>query len=298
MTASILITGAPGTVGTPLVQQLREQDVAVRVGARNVERARDVLGHGLDIVRFDFTDPQTYRQTFAGIERMFLVRPPALANVARDIAPAVYAASGAGVSHIVFLSLQGVEKNRVVPHRKIEDLIRSLGVAYTFLRCGFFMQNLSTTHRAEIRDHNTIAVPVGQAKTSFIDARDIAAVAVRALTEDSHANQAYTLTGGEALSYTAVADIMSAVLQRPIYYTNPSALRFLWQQLAHRQPPGYALVVTALYTITRFGNASQVAPDVERLLGRKPITLRQFVEDHAAVWQPRQDVSSNHDQAH
>jgi uncharacterized protein YbjT (DUF2867 family) len=286
MSAKILITGAPGNVGTEVVRQCQEQDVPCRVGARNIERARHTLSDDLDIVQFDFTDPKTYRQTFHGIERMFLVRPPALANVQRDIAPAVHAAIGAGVSHIVFLSLQGVEKNRVVPHRKIEDMLRGSGVICTFLRAGFFMQNLSTTHRDEIRHENIIAVPVGKAQTSFIDTRDIAAVAVRALTESGHENKAYTLTGSEALSYYTVADILSSVLQRPIQYTNPSIFTFIRRQLARGQPLGFALVVTALYTITRFGKAKHVSADVEKLLGRKPIPFRQFAEDYAEVWQP------------
>lgn len=286
MTMKILITGAPGNVGTEIVRQLHEMDVPFRVGARNVDRARDTLGHATSVVRFDFTDPTTYRQTFAGIERMFLVRPPRIANVARDIAPAVYAAIGAGVKQVVFLSLQGVEKNRVAPHHKIEALLRQSGVTYTFLRCGFFMQNLSTTHRDEIRREDVIAVPVGKAKTCFIDTRDIAAVAVQTLTEEGHANQAYTLTGGEALDYYQVADILSAALQRPIQYTNPSVPVFLRRQLASKQPPGFALVVTVLYTLTRFGHAQQCTPELARLLGRTPRTFRQFAEDYAGVWQP------------
>jgi uncharacterized protein YbjT (DUF2867 family) len=285
MSAKFLITGAPGNVGTEVVRQCQEQGVPFRIGARNVERAHRTLGDGLEIVQFDFTNPRTYRQAFHGIERMFLVRPPALANVQRDIAPAVYAAVGAGVSHVVFLSLQGVEKNRVVPHRKIEDLLRGSGMTYTFLRAGFFMQNLSTTHRDEIRYENSIAVPVGQAQVSFIDTRDIAAAAVLALTESGHENKMYTLTGGEALSYDTVADILSSVLQRSIQYTNPSIFTFLRRQLARGQPLGFALVVTALYTITRFGNAKHVSADAEKLLGRKPISFRQFAEDYAEVWQ-------------
>jgi uncharacterized protein YbjT (DUF2867 family) len=285
MAAKILITGAPGNVGTEVVRQCQEQGVSFRIGARNVERAHRTLGDDLEIVLFDFTNPRTYRQAFRGIERMFLVRPPALANVQRDIAPAVYAAVGAGVRHIVFLSLQGVEKNRVVPHRKIEDLLRGSGMAYTFLRAGFFMQNLSTTHRDEIRHENIIAVPVGKAQVSFIDTRDIAAAAVLALTESGHENKMYTLTGGEALSYYKVADILSSVLQRSIQYTNPSVFTFFRQQLSRGQPLGFALVVTALYTITRFGNAKHVSADTEKLLGRKPISFRQFAEDYAEVWQ-------------
>ncbi|MCC7446443.1 MAG: SDR family oxidoreductase [Anaerolineae bacterium] len=284
MTATILVTGAPGNVGSEVVKGLIGK-AAFQIGAYNVESTRKAFGSDQDIVRFDFLDSATYGPAFARIEAMFLVRPPALSNVKRDIAPALIAAQQAGVKHIVFLSLQGVEQNRIVPHYKIEKLILELGFAYTFLRASFFMQNLSTTHLAEIRDKSEIGVPVGRAKTSFIDVRDIAAVAVRALTEDGHANKIYTLTGSEALDYYQVSQTMTDVLGRPVRYTNPSVIGFLRDQLAAGRPLGYSVVMAGLYTITRLGNAKDVTGDVSRILGREPIPFRQFVHDYQACWQ-------------
>jgi uncharacterized protein YbjT (DUF2867 family) len=215
---------------------------------------------------------------------LFLVRPPALANVARDMAPAIRAAVAAGVEQIVFLSIQGVEQNRLVPHYKIEQLIQSVGVRYTLLRASFFMQNLATTHAAEIREQAAIALPVGKAKTSFVDVRDIAAVAVQALTQTDHANHIYTLTGQEALDYYEVAQKLSVVLQHPIRYTNPSLLRFVRQQLAAGQKLNYTLVVAGLYTLTRLGNARTITRDIAAVLGRDPITFDQFARDYRHCW--------------
>jgi len=240
----------------------------------------------MDIALFDFLKPETYATAFEGIKRLFLVRPPQLSNVERDIAPAIRAAVAAGVDHVVFLSIQGVGNNKVVPHYKIEQELLSVGVDTTFLRASFFMQNLATTHRAEIRDRDELALPVGRAKTSFIDVRDIAAVAIRALTDDAHRNRAYTLTGAEALDYYKVAELLSGVLQRPIRYTNPSAPGFFLRQLRSGSSAGYALVVTALYTITRFGNASTVTQDVPDILGRAPISFDQFARDYRDCWLP------------
>jgi uncharacterized protein YbjT (DUF2867 family) len=287
MNPEILVTGAPGNVGTYVVEGLQAQGVPFRVAAWDVKEAQRQLGNQLDIVHFDFLDAATYAQAFAGIKRLFLIRPPQLAHVQKEIAPAINAAITAGVEHIVFLSLQGVEQNRVTPHYKIEKLIRESPVQYTFLRASFFMQNLSTTHVAEIRDSDEIALPVGKARTSFIDTRDIAAVTVRVLTEHGHTNKAYTLTGNEALDYAKVASIMSEVLQRPIQYTNPSIIAFMRRQLATGRKLGYTLVMTALYTITRFGNAEQVSDDVAQILQRPPISLRQFVVDNRTYWMPQ-----------
>jgi uncharacterized protein YbjT (DUF2867 family) len=284
MAPHILVTGAPGNVGTYVVKALQASGASLRIAAWDVEAARQAFGNAVEIVRFDFLDPATYAQTFAGIDRMFLVRPPQLANVQKEIAPAVHAALEAGVKHIVFLSLQGVEQNRMVPHHKIEKLLLDTGVDFTFLRASFFMQNLSTTHRKEIVESGKIALPVGNAKTSFVDTRDLGAVAARILTENGHENRAYTLTGAEALDYYQVAQIMSEVLEKPIHYTNPSAITFFRQQLAQGGKIGFALVVTGLYTITRFGNAEQMTDNVQQVLGRAPITFRQFVEDHRSIW--------------
>ena len=146
MTASVLITGAPGNVGTEVVHEFQRLGIPIRVGAYHAQKAGAILGDHLEITPCDFLNPETYASTLAGIEQMFLVRPPALSNVQRDIAPAIQAVVSAGVKQIVFLSIQGVEQNRIVPHHKIEQLILAIGVDYTFLRAGIFMQNLSSTH--------------------------------------------------------------------------------------------------------------------------------------------------------
>ena len=283
----ILITGAPGNVGSEVVKGLTDL-APIRIGVHRTEPARKTFGNnpGYELVHFDFLDSSTYAPTFTGIEKMFLVRPPALSNVKRDIVPALQAAKQAGVKHIVFLSIQGVEQNRIVPHHKIEKAILALGFTYTFLRASFFMQNLSTTHLSEIRDSGVISVPVGNAQTSFIDVRDIAAAAVHALIDAGYEDKIYTLTGSEALNYYQVSSVMAAELGRPIRYTNPSAIRFIRDQLALGRTLGFSIVMAGLYTFTRFGNAKEVTSDVCRILGREPITLHQFVHDYHTCWQP------------
>jgi uncharacterized protein YbjT (DUF2867 family) len=115
--------------------------------------------------------------------------PPQISNIQRDMLPAMEAAKGAGVRQVVFLSLTGIEKAKFVPHYKVEQYLLSSGQDYTFLRCSFFMQNLNTAHLDEIRQDSEIWIPVADARTSFIDVRDIAAVAALALTEGEHENQ-------------------------------------------------------------------------------------------------------------
>lgn len=280
--SAILVTGATGNIGAELVRRLHAAEHPVRAAVRNA--APLPAAPRVPTVSFDFARPETYAPALHGVTKLFLMRPPALSDTRRFINPVIDAARRAGVEQIVFLSLLGAEKNRAVPHYAVEQHLQAAGVPWTLLRAGFFMQNLSTTHRADIRDCDEIIVPAGQGKTSFIDGRDIAAVAARALTEPGHTGRAYRLTGGAALSYAEAAAIFSAVLDRPIHYRNPSLLRFVRTMRQRGASWPFVLVTAAIYTTARLGLAGAVTPDTAALLGRPPITLREFVADHRTCW--------------
>jgi uncharacterized protein YbjT (DUF2867 family) len=250
----------------------------------DVNKLKERFGEAVEAVRFDFTDPSTFEATFRGVKRMFYMRPPHISNIQRDMVPSMDAAKRAGVTHTVFLSLIGIESTKYVPHYKVEVYLKQINMQTTFLRCSFFMQNLNTTHRREIKERNEIFVPVGKAKTAFIDARDIGAVAAVALLEDGHAGKNYDLTGSERLDYWEVARIMSEVLGRRITYRNPNPLHFLIETMRRGTPFMFALVMMGLYTSTRFGMAEPITDEVERIIGNKPIAFRQYVLGYKDAW--------------
>jgi uncharacterized protein YbjT (DUF2867 family) len=286
MTRTIFVTGATGNVGVPLVEQLTDGDVDVVAGVRSREDV-EALPEGVQARKFDFEDPSTWPEAFDGVDSLFIVRPPPISNVRETINPSIQRALAAGVSHVVTLSLLGAEKNPVVPHRKIETYVESTGVNYTHLRPSFFMQNLSTTHRAEIRDESRIVVPAGAGETSFIDCRDIADVAALALLNpEDHANVAHDLTGAEALSYHDVAEVFTEVLGRDISYDEPSVLEFYRYRRAKGDPLGFLAVTVALYTVARLGLADTVTDDFQRLTGKAPRALETFVRDYRDCWTP------------
>jgi uncharacterized protein YbjT (DUF2867 family) len=242
----ILVTGATGTVGSDVCANLASASVSVRVATRSPERFD---GPADKTVAFDFTDPTTYRGAFADVDAMFLVRPPAL-RVRRDIVPALAAAVGAGVDHVVFLSIIGADRNRIVRHARIE----SAPVSITFLRASFFMQNLSTTHREEIRSGELI-IPAGTSRTSFIDARDVATVAPDSLL--TRTTGEYDLTGPEALGYREVCRQLSATLDHEAKYTAPSLSRFLVHRFRTDHRLSKSLVMAGIYTTARLGLADR-----------------------------------------
>jgi uncharacterized protein YbjT (DUF2867 family) len=281
----ILVTGASGNVGRAVRRSLAASGAEVRVAQRPGRRDEPTAGR----VDLDFVDPSTWAAAFAGVESMFLMRPPALGNVRRDLLPAVAAARNAGVRHVVFLSLQGAEKNRLVPHATVEEWLRSSGLQWTFVRASFFHQNLSTTHAADIRDRDEILVPAGRGATAFVDAEDVGAVAAAALLGPGmHADAAYTITGPRALTYEQIAGILSAELDRPIRYTRPGLLRYARHAQRYLDMPwGMVAVTSAIYTTARLGLADGLTDAVRQLLGRDPVDFAAFAHRERAAWTSR-----------
>lgn len=281
---SVLVTGATGNVGTELVKRLQKTDVKLLAAVQEPGKPAPHLPPAVERIRFVFGDEATYAPALRGVDAVFLLRPPRIGDAKRFILPAIDAMKAARVRAVTFLSVQGAHANPLVPHHAIEKHLERSGLEYSFLRAAFFMQNLSTTHRDDIRLHDDIMVPAGHGKTAFVDVRDVAAVAALTLTEAGHAGRAYELTGSEALAYDEVAQILSVALGRTIRYPNPNVLRFWARMYQRREPVGFVLVMTALYAVAALGKAGHLSEDMQRLLGRSPIGLRQFVQDYAHVW--------------
>jgi uncharacterized protein YbjT (DUF2867 family) len=282
-TKPILVTAATGTVGRHVVRGLIETNGSVRAATRDPS-AYDAPGDGVEPVRFDFADPSTYGEAFRGCEAMFLVRPPAIAAVWNSIFPAIDAAAEAGIRHIVFLSVQGAAENPLVPHRWIEWKLANAEVTATSLRPSFFMQNLVTTHREEIAREGQLVVPAGTGETAFVDARDVADVAVHLLDQPPAADGAYEITGPAAFSYATATQILSDVLGRRITYVDASVLDFVRYSRAQGRDWAFIFVMTGIYLTARFGLADRTTDTVQHLLNRPPRSFRQFAEDYAGEW--------------
>lgn len=301
MSAPILVTGAGGNIGRPVVAGLLAVGADVRAAvppgqpmppvphtAAGDTGASSSSGTAADFetVDFDFTDSTTWAAAFTGVDTMFLLRPPQLSKVERDLVPALTSARAAGVRHVVFLSLQGADHNRFVPHAKVEQWLVSSGMDWTFVRPSFFMENLSTTHASDIRDRDEICVPAGSGATAFVAADDVAAVAVAALLDPAaHRNRAWTPTGPAALTYDQVAADLSAALGRPIRYTHPGALRYAWHAASTLDMPlPMVAVTTAIYSVARFGRADGLTEDVRTVTGRPPQDFTTWAAAHTEAW--------------
>lgn len=215
------------------------------------------------------------------------MRPPAIANVSDTLLPMIDQALARGISRIVFLSLQGVQFNRTTPHHAVEAHLKQRKAEYTFLRPNFFMQNLSTTYAAEIRDTGQIVVPAARARTAFIDTRDIGLVAARVLTNSGHERRAYTLSGEQSLNYFEVAATMTKVLGRTITYTHPSPAGYEQHLRDAGHPADYIAVQRMIYKIVRLGVSARSDHSVAKLTGQPARAFAEFVADYRATWESR-----------
>ncbi len=271
----VLVTGATGNVGGPLLRLLSAGSRPVRAAVRHPER---VTVPGVETVRFDVTDPTTYPATLAGVSSLFLVRPPQVGDP-RPMITFLQHAQDAGVRHVVFLSVQGADRLRFLPHARIERWLQQRSsMAWTFLRASFFDQNLVEVHGPVIRERGELVVPAGHGRTAFVDAHDVAEVAAQVLLHPGiHLDRAWTLTGAEALTYDEVADILTTVLDRPVRYTRPGLISYLATAQHRLGLPTSMVVATALiYTTARLGLAAGLSPDLAAVLGRPPTTVSDF----------------------
>ena len=279
----MLVTGATGTVGREVVTQLLAAGQPVRAGVRDPDDAD--LPAGVEVVRLDFTDPTTAAPAVAEADRVFVMRPPAISDVDTALGPLVDAATRHRVRRVVALSVMGV--NPALPHWRMERMITRAGLPLTALRPAYFAQNLITAFGSEISAHAELALASGNGKVSFVDTRDVAAVAATIFTDPGRwPALPVTLTGPQALTFTDAAALLTAELGRPITYRRQS----LWQRRsalrAQGAEKGYVNVQLVIDLTNRLGLARKITQDVPRILGRPATTLAQFIHDHHTTWHP------------
>lgn len=285
MSDRILVTGATGIVGSELVSLLVREGVDVKAGTRNPDRARTLFDESVEVVELDYRQPATFDAAVEWADRLFLQPPPFDPDAYDTLAPLLDWAVQAGSRHVVTLSAMGMEVRGDLPIRRLEKHVASLGVDYTFLRPNLLMQNFRRAFLGErIRRTGAFRMPVGDARVSMVDGRDVAAVAAAALTHDGHVGRAYTLTGPEAVTHARMAELIGEAAGRSVRFESCSDEEMLGWLTGSGWSPEIAGVVIAMYQAVRAGVRAEVSDDVERVLGRPARSFRQFAADYAEEW--------------
>lgn len=256
----ICITGAGGTVGSEIYNQLKPLTLPFRLAYFSNEK-------GEDAITIDYSRPETLEPAFLGCNKLFLLGPNAINQVELEH-NAIKAAKTVGIQHIVKKSMgaEAEEYSLARVHRPIEIAIESSRMAWTFLRPNSFMQNVVTFMSETIKTE---------------DVRDIATVAIQALTEPHHQGKAYTLTGPETLTYDELASELSKALGRHIRHIHLPSSDLKQGMMAEHIPEVIADRMIDLERYFREGGASRTTNNIWELTGREPGVFSQFLGDVA-----------------
>lgn len=279
---NILITGATGNVGSEIARQLIQKSVPFRAFARDEAKLKSMIGDkGYELAQGDFSDAAAFQAALQGIEKLFLVTNQS-DDFLRDVARMLPEIKKAGVTQLVLISAECDSESEIFFVRRtgeIEDLVRASGVPFTILRPDWFMQNF-----IGFAAMGAIAFVDGPGKTSFIDVRDVAEIAVKALTESGHEGRTYRLTGPDPMTFKRAAERISKTLGRDIPFMplTPEQLRDALIETGAE--PWYAEMNAEMTFAVRGGFTFNPANDFEFLTGRKSRSIETFVADHKAAF--------------
>jgi uncharacterized protein YbjT (DUF2867 family) len=253
----------------------------VFAAVRNIEHAKKIFIDfpELQFKQFDFEDKSTYHGAFENIDMVFLLRPPHISNVKAFFVPLLEAMKLQNVEQIMFLSVQGAEKSKFIPHHKIEKLILQHGFNYIFLRPSYFMQNLNSTLREDIRDKGQIILPAGGALFNWVDVANIGEMAACILNwQDDFINQGIEITGEENLNFYEICNILSREIQQTVAYKSVGPVRFYFLKRKKRMARAYALVMIMLHFLPRFAKPPLISDNYQKITGKKPTSITDFIK--------------------
>lgn len=274
--ADILVFGANGTVGSALSASLETAGHTVRRATSRSATAGQVQA--------DLVTGEGLAAAFRGADAAFLMSPPGHVNQDVLMGRAIEEAAAQGVKKLVLMTAMGADADPSSPMRKAELQLEGSGLAWNVIRPNWFMQNFNTFWLHGITHANAIQLPTGSAKGSFIDARDIAAVASELLQRSDFDGQAFDLTGGEALDHDQVAVLLSAALGRTIVYEDITPEQLRPGLLAAGLPETYAEFLLTILHYFKLGYAERVTDAVPRITGQSPRTFAAYTADYRAAF--------------
>jgi uncharacterized protein YbjT (DUF2867 family) len=281
----ILVTGGTGLIGSEVVRLLSQAGVPARALVRDRHSGHELPG--ITWVIGDLAQPETLSSVFAGCTKLFLLTGNS-ENASELQRHAIAAARQAGVAHVVKLSAFGASSHSKSMigrmHYQIETELQESGLAWTMLRPHHFMQNLLGQADNIIND-GVVYSSSGDGKIPFVDTRDIAAVAVAALTHPGHTEKKYVVTGGEALSYRQATDIVGQAIGRPLRFIDEPSDEARTRLTGAGQPAWLVDSLLAIAAYQRAGGPTEtITSVVADLTGKPPRTFAEFARDYAGAF--------------
>jgi uncharacterized protein YbjT (DUF2867 family) len=278
----ILVTGAGGNVGRPLIDELAAAGAPTRAAYRSADKATRAKAAGLDAVTVDYARPDTLPPALDGVDAVFLLATGVQGQIEAET-NVVHAAKAAGVRRIVKLSVFGVAEEEfgfARTHRPVEREIEASGLAWTFLRPASYMQNFTNFMAPAIRSQHAMYTMIPDAVFNHVDTRDVARVAATVLTHDGHAEQAYTLTGPRSFSYREAARTIGDVTGTPVQVVALTEADLRAGMQAHGVPDIYANHLVDLDRWYESGKGDMMTATIRDITGREPTSFEDFVREN------------------
>lgn len=287
---NILITGATGNIGQAVIRFLFANGTSDHIiaGVRDIEKAKSLFSSfpRLDYVIFDFEAKETFQAALIDVDSCFLLRPPHITDVKKYFKPLIAQLQQSQVKQVIFLSVQGVETSRVIPHHRIEELIVESGLDYVFLRPSYFMQNLTTALLSDIRNRQEVFLPAGSTKFNWVDVENIGeAVAILFEKFNENMNRAIELTGYENANFESVIEQMNQVVVRKVRYIDANPIHYYLTKRREGVSRGLIVVMILLHFLPRFQKEPRISNVYEKLTGKKPTTVKKFLEREKAKFE-------------
>ncbi|MFD4032003.1 NAD(P)H-binding protein [Streptomyces sp. NPDC058637] len=273
--ASVLVTGATGNTGSRVADRLVALGHDVTPAARRPTDTAGARG-----VRFDWHDDRTYAAALRGADRAYLVPPVGDPDPAAVMLPFLEQARAAGVRRVVLLSSSAIPVGGPGVGQVHAALADGLVGDWAVLRPSWFMQNFTGghLHAQSIRESGVVSSATGDGKVGFVDADDIAEVAVRALTDPVAPDTDLVITGPEALSYREVASVLAQVSGSPVEHRQLTYEQMRERLIAAGIPGAFAAMLADMDRSIAGGAENRVTGTVERMTGRPPRTFRAHAE--------------------
>ena len=273
--SNILVTSSTGNIGLPLSKALHKKGIPFTAATRDAEKAFAQFGFQTETTFLDFKDPARFPEALKGIDTLFLCGPSATPGAEKLLVPLVEQSINAGVQHFVFIA----------SYPNIMEMIENSGKNYTFLRANFFMQNFELYQTEDIREKHQLFLPTGKGKAPYIDTHDIGQVAAEVIENPSkYTKETLYLTGPEAIDLHQAATVFSDVLGKNIEFKEPSDDAYRKEMEKRGFQKEYIDAMIAVFGKIKTGQVAQTSDSMEELLGRKPASLKDYVERNKDIF--------------
>jgi NAD(P)H dehydrogenase (quinone) len=281
----ILVTGATGPLGAAVTENLIKGSQEVRILVRDAAKVKST---GAQIAVGDYDDYASLLAAMQGIDKVFLVSGNDIENRGRQHANVIKAAVAAGVKRIVYVSLQRKDDSatsfvadKTIAHLETEKLLKTSGIIYTILQFALYADMIPIFAGEQVLQTKTIYLPAGGGRAAYALRTDLGEAGAKVIADDSgkYDNKVIELSGPAAVSWKEIAEIMSDVSGQTITYVSPSAEEFVSTLLKAGAPEWFPSAMAGMQQAVEQGEYEHVTDDLEEILGRKPVTVAEYLSN-------------------